>query len=200
MALTKDERLVPFFMSATAKNYMTQSNTDKSRDGNDYQKVIFNRLLVAPYKFKEIPRNNVRHCVEEDKYYSDITFVLESHPNTMIVVEFTTSLRNDRLSGKQYQASCIQASLRDAGYKDCIYILAMADDSYHIKSGRLDEIKLSNYYINKVNRGYTNHPELNHIHMACKESQLSEVIATIDKCKNKMAKTIITKTKSKIKI
>ena len=177
------------------KNIFVDGNTEKSSEGNEFQKYIFdktdnfflsenlvkgvdfditnnenlyvyrnryNKLLnisleelvkqvnsleevlsAAEYSENfEVFKNDLRdievYNLDDLKKFidrhsrCDVKFWLKSIPKVVFVIETSLSARNDRVSGKKWQASDIVLALKYLGYQ-VVYILLLPNNEYIIK-------------------------------------------------------------------
>lgn len=174
-----------------------RNNTEKSIKGNKTEKSFLERLTDSKkLKFSEKPQKN-RYCTNkhEDAEYDfykepDVVFTLESHQNIECICEYTISSREDRMSGKQYQAELVKAVLKRQK-KGCIYTVVVPDDDYYNDSENAKtEIANNNRTLKKINEQLV---LINHIDFLLKESQVEEFFAEVQKCKSQNPTYIIKK-------
>ena len=193
ICLTFKEKYVIIDLRKEVKN-MREANRTKSRKGNEFQNMLFEKY-VSTYDGAAYFKNNQSYHIEGlGKKISDVELELISHPNTRLIFEATTSLRDDRYWAKEVQAKLIKESLASEG-KNCIYLLVVPDDTYYKAGSR--EIKNNRHFENLVNNEISKNHGIGAIDLFIRESDMMNFISFIDNSRFQMPSKLISVYKNK---
>ena len=168
-----------------------RNNTEKSIQGNTDEKRFLNTISDShKLKFADKPfKKKYSTGKKSDNYYKapDVVFTLENKTNIDCICEYTISSREDRMSGKQYQAELVKKALKKEN-KSCIYTVVVPDDEYYgDKPNSKNEINNNNRSQKKINQQLV----FSHIDFLLKESQVEEFFVKVQECRSKDAKYIV---------
>ena len=173
---------------------MKQLNRNKSINGNKFQNSLFEKY-VSTYSGATYFRNNHAYNIPElGRKISDVELELESHPNIRIIFEATTSLRDDRYWAKEVQAKLIKDALK-AEKKRCIYVLVLPDDTYY--EAKPKEIAINRHFESLVNNGISKKNGIGAIDLFIRESDMMNLITSIDNDRYQMPNRIVNNYKGK---
>ena len=173
---------------------MQNANRTKSRKGNEFQNMLFEKY-VSTYDGAAYFKNNHTYNIPElGRKISDVELELVSHPNTRIIFEATTSLRDDRYWAKEVQAKLIKEALTSEG-KNCIYLLVVPDDTYY-KAGS-KEIKNNRHFETLVNNEVSKGYGIGAIDLFIRESDIMNFISFVDNSRFQMPSKLVQVFKNK---
>lgn len=173
---------------------MKELNRNKSRNGNKFQNALFNKY-VSTYDGAAYFKNNNSYFIPEiGKKISDVEMELVSHPKIRIIFEATTSLRDDRYWAKEVQAKLIKDALK-AQKKRCIYVLVLPDDTYYEADS--SEPANNRHFESLVNNGISKKNGIGAIDLFIRESDMMNLISSIDDNPYQMPNRIIQNYKGK---
>ena len=167
---------------------MREANSTKSRKGNEFQNMLFEKYVSTYDGAAYFKNGQVYQINEVGRKISDVEMELISHPNIRIIFEATTSLRDDRYWAKEVQAKMIKESLNSEG-KNCIYLLVVPDDTYYKPDSK--EIKNNRHFENLVNNEISKNYGIGAIDLFIRESDVMSFISFVDSSRFQMPSKLI---------
>lgn len=162
-------------------------NTDKVRNGNAFQKKIYEE--VKSYDLDLSVINKRKYYIDDDigNKESDVEVELESHPNIRIILETTRSLRDDRFWSKESQSILIKGKCKEIGIQ-VIYAMVTPDDEFFGENNT--EINNIRRLYNITNSGAAKRRKVGDVDFAIRASDVKELIYFVENSRSQNAKRI----------
>ena len=169
------------------KKSVTEDNTAKAVEGNNYQTSICSKINKLDYIM--YARSNVTHIYNREKKLVDIECQIKDK-DYIICMELSTSSRDDRMGGKQYHANFTKKAIETEGNK-CLYLYLCPHDKYYEEMGKEipKNIANNNRCIKKVNHRFG----IQYIDFAIKDDEMEEILSLLHDSKSNNPKYLANK-------
>lgn len=162
-------------------------NTDKVRNGNAFQKKVYEE--VKSYDLDLSVINKRKYYIDDiiGKKESDIEVELKSHPNIRIILETTRSLRDDRFWSKESQSILIKNKCKEMGIQ-VIYAMVVPDDDF-FGDNNTEKNNIRRLY-NITNSGSAKRKKVGDVDLGIRASDVKELIYFVENSRSQVAKRI----------